>query len=96
MRIDSVKINTFQLFVRSILGKYTVETTKERKRKNERRKHLPTRQPEKVILIDGNLSHYPIAYCAIHGAYLTEGLASTHRCMKRQCNGYRTDLYEEG
>ena len=26
MRVDSVKINTFQLFVRSILGKYTLET----------------------------------------------------------------------
>ena len=26
MRVDSVKISTFQLFVRSVLGKYTIET----------------------------------------------------------------------
>lgn len=62
------------------------------KRRRERRKHLPPKQPEKVVLIDGNLSYYPIAYCAVHGGYLTVGLADTHRCVKRKCNGYRTDL----
>lgn len=62
------------------------------KRKRERRKHLPPKQQEKVVLIDGNLSYYPIAYCAIHGAYLTEGLVDTHRCVKRKCNGYKVGL----
>jgi len=63
----------------------------QKKRKRERKKHLPPKQPEKVVLIDGNQSFYPVAYCAVHGAYLTEGLADTHRCVKRNCNGYRVD-----
>ena len=60
----------------------------QQKRKRERMKHHPKKQPEKVLLIDGNYSYYPVAYCKIHGAYLTEGLANTHRCVKRHCNGY--------
>ena len=63
----------------------------QKKRKRERKKHLPPKQPEKVLLIDGNQSFYPVAYCAVHGAYLTEGLADTPRCVKRNCNGYRVD-----
>ena len=63
----------------------------QRKRRKERQKNLPKKQPEKVLLIDGNLSYFPIAYCAIHGAFLTEGLANTHRCVKRKCNGYKVD-----
>jgi len=59
------------------------------KRRRQRRRHLPEKQPEKVLLIDGNYSLYPVAYCAIHGAYLTIGLADTHRCVKRKCCGYR-------
>lgn len=58
------------------------------KRKHERKKNLPPKQPSKVQLIDGNFSYYPIAYCKIHGAFLTQGLADTHRCIKRKCNGF--------
>jgi len=60
----------------------------QRKRQRERRKHLPQKQTQKVMLIDGNLSYYPIAYCRVHGGYLTEGLIDTHRCTKRKCDGF--------
>lgn len=60
----------------------------QRKRQKERRKHLPQKQKQKVMLIDGNLSYYPTAYCRTHGGYLTEGLINTHRCEKRKCVGY--------
>lgn len=64
----------------------------QRKRKRERRKHLPKKQAEKVLLIDGNLSYYPIAYCSRYGAFLTEGLADTHRCLQRKCKRYDGDV----
>ncbi len=57
----------------------------QRKRRYERRKNLPPRQPEKVELIDGNFSHYPVAYCNYHGAYMTQGLVDAHRCIYRKC-----------
>lgn len=63
----------------------------QRKRKRERQKHLPKKQPEMALLIDGNLSYYPIAYCSRYGAYLTEGLADTHRCVQRKCKRYKVD-----
>jgi hypothetical protein len=66
------------------------------KRKRERRKHLPPRQEELYELIDGNKSHYPVAYCASHSGYLTQGLVDTHRCDKRQCQGFKQVIdYEE-
>lgn len=57
-------------------------------RKRERRKHLPKKQPQKVELIDGNFSYYPVAYCMYHGAFITQGLAETHRCTQRNCRRY--------
>lgn len=59
----------------------------QRKRRRERMKDLPPKQAEKVLLYDGNLSYYPVAYCKIHGAYLTQGLVDTHRCQHRECQG---------
>jgi len=63
----------------------------QKKRRRERMKHLPKKQPERVLLIDGNYSYYPIAYCSRYGAFLTEGLANTHRCVKRKCGRYKVD-----
>lgn len=54
----------------------------QRKRKNERRKNLPPRAAKKVMLIDGNFSYYPVAYCHKIKAYLTQGLVDTHNCSK--------------
>lgn len=60
------------------------------KRRRERLKNCTRRYELEHELIDGNLSHYPIAFCRLHGAYLTQGLADTHRCIERQCVGYET------
>ena len=59
----------------------------QRKRQRDRRKNMPSKQPVKVRLYDGNFSYYPVAYCKIHGAYLTQGLVDVHRCEKRNCTG---------
>lgn len=59
----------------------------QRKRRKERKKHLPPKMKTKVELYDGNMSYYPVAYCKIHGAYLTQGLIDTHRCQHRHCQG---------
>ena len=65
----------------------------QQKRRRFRRKNLTKKLKEKVLLIDGNYSYYPVAYCNIHGGYLTQGLAETHRCEKRKCNGYKGGEY---
>lgn len=55
------------------------------KRRYERKKARPKRQKEKHVLIDGNFSFYPAAYCKHYQAWLTVGLLETHRCSERQC-----------
>lgn len=55
------------------------------KRRYERKKARPKRQKEKHLLIDGNFSFYPAAYCKHYQAWLTVGLLETHRCSERQC-----------
>lgn len=61
----------------------------QQQRRRERLKYLPKRQDEKHELIDGNWSHYPVAYCACHSAFLTQGLIDTHRCVQRHCSGFK-------
>lgn len=57
----------------------------QRERRYERRKLRPERQKEKHILIDGNFSFFPVAYCKYYQAWLTVGLMQVHRCAERQC-----------
>lgn len=57
----------------------------QRERRYERRKLRPERQKEEHILIDGNFSFFPVAYCKYYQAWLTVGLLETHRCAERQC-----------
>ncbi|MCQ2608949.1 MAG: hypothetical protein MJ197_09735 [Bacteroidales bacterium] len=47
-----------------------------------------TRQKMQYELIDGNMSYYPYAYCKRKGAFLTKGLANTHRCECRKCEQF--------
>lgn len=69
------------------------EQRKRRKKALKERKNMnPTK--EKVRLIDGNYTHYPVAYCKIHGAYLTHGLLNIHRCEKRKCKGLRKEVVQ--
>ena len=58
---------------------------RQRKRRNARKKNLPPKQEKKVLVIDGNLSYYPVAYCYYHDAYVTQGQLDTHRCKQRHC-----------
>jgi len=37
------------------------------------------------LMIDGNETHYPYAYCKHYRGYLTKSLAITHRCEAKQC-----------
>lgn len=62
---------------------------RQRQRRRQRSKSLPVRLDNEVELIDGNYTHYPVAYCGIHRAYLSQGLRDTHRCLQRHCKGYR-------
>lgn len=59
----------------------------QRKRYKKMKKEV-ARAPDEYLLIDGNWSHYPYAYCSRKHAYLTKGLCSTHHCEERNCNRY--------
>ena len=61
----------------------------QRKRRKQRLKKLPERWDNEVLLIDGNFSFYPVAYCFRYKAFLTQGLLDTHRCDKRHCPKFR-------
>ena len=68
-------------------------TREQQKRRKERNKHRIQRRSEAVYLIDGNLSHYPVAFCPVHQGYVTQGLIDTHRCIQRKCKQLKM-LYE--
>lgn len=55
------------------------------KRRRKRQKNLPEWKEENVQLIDGNFTHYPVAYCYYRKGYLSLGLAEVHRCQEREC-----------
>lgn len=59
----------------------------QRKRRKRNLKGMP-RTPTPLECIDGNFSYYTTAYCRRKGAYLTQGLSSTHRCKERKCEQY--------
>lgn len=61
----------------------------QRKRRKQRMKELPERWNKEVLLIDGNFSFYPVAYCLHHKAFMTHGLVQTHRCEQRKCVKFR-------
>lgn len=79
---------------------------KQRQRRRELVQSRPPKQGESYELIDGNLSHYPVAFCRFHYGYMTEGLIATHKCRARHCPMLKTlefqkkkvvtpDLYED-
>ena len=63
--------------------------TAQRARQRKRRKNRPTEQKHPVMLVDGNFSAFPVAYCKYYKAYLTQGLVETHRCLQRKCLKFR-------
>ena len=58
-------------------------------RRKERMYSRPQRQDEAYRLIDGNMSHYPVAACVRYRGFLSEGLMETHRCRERACINLR-------
>lgn len=68
--------------------KSKIKRREQKKRYRERQKTNPPELDEPVILIDFNESKYPIGYCWFRKRYLTQGLADTHRCIKRGCKNY--------
>lgn len=67
----------------------------QRKRRKARLKTRPPKQEEKVLLIDGNYSYYPVAFCKFHKAFLTQGLMEVHRCPQRKCPRFRKVVQNE-
>lgn len=50
-----------------------------RKRYREANKNV-IRQLDKYVMIDGNYTHYPVAYCRYRRGYVTEALKQVHNC----------------
>lgn len=61
---------------------------KAQRKRRKKRMRIQTRAPDEYLLIDGNWSYYPYAYCTRKGAYLTLGLAELHKCEKRNCERF--------
>lgn len=57
----------------------------QRRRRYYRRKIKIKKQDSPYELYDGNMSYYPYAYCTYRKAWLTYGLANTHRCKYKNC-----------
>ena len=64
----------------------------QRKRRKKRKKFLKPGDyfNDEFELIDGNFTHYPVAYCNHYGRFLTAGLIHTHRCRQRNCKKLRS------
>jgi hypothetical protein len=53
------------------------------------------RQKEPVLMIDGNLTHYPVGFCQYYKGYLTNNMAERHKCLYRECPRFRAFTAEE-
>lgn len=41
------------------------------------------------LLIDGNTTLRPVAYCQYMEGYLSDGLVDTHDCYMKKCQGFK-------
>lgn len=57
----------------------------QRQRRRERRHLQPAYRQDEYMLIDGNITHYPVAYCKRKRGYLTVGLLQVHNCAGIEC-----------
>lgn len=58
---------------------------RQRKRRRQRRKYRKEYFNDEFELIDGNFTHYPVAFCEHYERFLSAGLIQTHRCRNRKC-----------
>ena len=65
------------------------KVNKEHRRRNKVNVESDCYIEDLVELIDGNLSHYPYAYCKHYGGYVTKNLVLVHSCEEKGC-GYLT------
>lgn len=61
----------------------------QKRRRKARMRQNPKRSEHAVMLIDGNMSFYPAAWCAYRKAFLTQGLIETHKCRKIACGALK-------
>lgn len=71
----------------TIVGKGDRKSQQRRRRRNNR--EVP-HQMYDFILIDGNISDQPYAYCCHYNGYLTRNQTICHRCVSRECPQYKS------
>lgn len=67
-------------------GNGRVNEQKKRRIKRIKENHIE-RQNDWYELIDGNITHYPVAYCTHYRGFLSLGLIETHKC--KGCKRYK-------
>lgn len=63
-------------------GKGDRSAQKRRRRNNN--KHVEY-QDNLYLMIDGNFTHVPVAYCSHYKGYVTQNMLMRHECDKRNC-----------
>jgi hypothetical protein len=61
----------------------------QRKRRKRNNKDVE-RQKEEYVMIDGNITHYPYAYCRWHKGYMTKNMMKRHGCDEKCCQRLET------
>lgn len=66
-------------------GHGNTHAQQKRRRKNL---DLGLYRDEEYVCIDGNITHYPYAWCDYHKGYLTKNLAARHNCEdgRKECS----------
>ena len=68
----------------------------QRKRRRQRQNRLPAYQKHEFELIDGNMTHYPVAYCDRMEGWLSVGLMDVHKCREKECHRLQEGVLYEG
>jgi len=63
-------------------GKGDRSAQKRRRRRNN--KHVEY-QDNLYMMIDGNFTHFPVAYCSHYHGYVTQNMLMRHECDNRNC-----------
>lgn len=68
-------------------GKGDRPAQKKRRRQNNKNTE---RRNDTYQMIDGNFTHYPVAYCFHYNGYMTNNMVQRHGCPTRNCCRYKT------
>lgn len=61
----------------------------QQRRRRQNNKNTPILEDE-YMLIDGNYSNRPIAYCCYHKGFMTNNQVILHNCTEKRCNQYKS------